>query len=126
MAAVRVGLQHVAVQHDGVLAECLVVDDGAQGPADEAADLVGAAADAALDGLAVAAGVGGPGEHGVLGGDPPFAAALAPAGDAFGDGGVAEDLGVAEGDEDGAFGVLAPAAFDGDGAELLGGAAVDS
>ena len=66
------------------------------------------------------------GQHRVLGGDPALAAALAPARDALGDGGGAEDLRVAEGDEDGALGVLAPPAFDGDGAELFGGAAVDT
>src|SRR4029079_13072979 len=125
-AGAAVGLEDVAVEDDGVLAEGLVVDDGAQGAADEAGDLVGAAADLCADGFAVAAGVGGAGQHRVFGGDPAFAAAFAPAGDAFGDGGGAEDLGVAEGDEDGDFGVLAPAAFDGDGAELFGGAAVDA
>lgn len=95
-----VGLEDVAVQDDGVLAERLVVDDGAQRTADQAADLVGASADLAAYGFAVAPGVGGAGQHGVLGGDPAFAAALAPARDAFGDGGGAEDFGVAEGDED--------------------------
>lgn len=42
-AGAAVGLEDVAVEDDGVLAECLVVDDGAQGAADEAGDLVGAA-----------------------------------------------------------------------------------
>ena len=55
-----VGLQHVAVEHDGVLAERLVVDDRAQAAADQPADLVGPAADPALDRLPVVAGVGGP------------------------------------------------------------------
>jgi hypothetical protein len=41
-AGAAVGLEDVAVEDDGVLAECLVVDDGAQGAADEAGDLVGA------------------------------------------------------------------------------------
>src|SRR6478609_6093611 len=125
-AGASVGLEDVAVEDDGVLAEGLVVDDGAERAADETADLVGAPADLAAYGFAVAAGVGRAGQHGVLGGDPALAAALAPTRDAFGDGGGAEDLGVAEGDEYGAFGVLAPSAFDGDGAELFGGAAVDT
>src|SRR5690606_39757994 len=46
-AGAAVGLEDVAVEDDRVLAEGLVVDDGAQGASDEAADLVGAAADAA-------------------------------------------------------------------------------
>ncbi len=70
-----VGLEHVAVEHDRVLAERLQVDAGPQRPADQPGDLVGAAADAALDRLAVAAGVGGPRQHRVLGGDPAQAAA---------------------------------------------------
>ena len=53
-----VGLQHVAVEHDGVLAQRLGVDAGAQRAADQPGDLVRAAADPALDRLAVAAGVG--------------------------------------------------------------------
>src|SRR5581483_3580350 len=125
-AGAAVGLEDVAVEDDGVLGEGTGVDDGAERAADEAADLVGAAADAARHGFAVAARVGGAGEHGVLGGDPAFAAALAPAGDALGDAGGAQDAGVSEGDEDGAFGVLAPAPLDGDRAELVGGAAVDA
>ena len=48
-AGAAVGLQHVAVEHDGVLAQGLGVDDGAQAAPDEPADLVGAAADPALD-----------------------------------------------------------------------------
>ena len=56
-AGAAVGLQHVAVEHDRVLAEGLRVDDGAQAAADQARDLVGAAADLALDALAVHAGV---------------------------------------------------------------------
>src|SRR5439155_184312 len=82
-----VGLEDVAVEDDGVLAEGLVVDDRAQRAADEPADLVGAAADPATDGFPVASGVGGAGQLAVLGGDPAVAAAFARAGDAFGDDG---------------------------------------
>ena len=44
-AGAAVGLQDVAVQHDGVLAEGLGVDDGTQRAADQPGNLVGAAAD---------------------------------------------------------------------------------
>ena len=49
------------------------------------------------------AGDGGAGQHGVLGRDPAAAGVAQPAGDALLDGGVGEDAGVAEGDQDGAF-----------------------
>ena len=60
-AGAAVGLEHVAVEHDRVLPERLVVDHRTQRAADQPGDLVGAAADAALDRLAVRAGVGGGG-----------------------------------------------------------------
>ena len=77
-------------------------------------------------GLAVAAGVGGARQHRVLGGDPAFAAALAPAGHALAGACGAQHPGVAEGHQDRAFRVLAPAALDGDGAELIRRTAVKS
>src|SRR5690606_5397310 len=58
-----VRLEDVAVQDDGVLPERADVDDGAQRTADEPGDLVGTATDPALDRLAVAACVGGAGQH---------------------------------------------------------------
>src|SRR5699024_2196963 len=51
-AGAAVGLEYVAVDDDRVLAEGFGVDDRAQGAADEARDLVGAAADLAAHGLA--------------------------------------------------------------------------
>ncbi len=51
-AGAAVGLQHIAVDDDGALAEGLHVDDGAEGAADEALDLVGAAAHLAALALA--------------------------------------------------------------------------
>ena len=123
-AGAAVGLEDVAVEDDGALAEGLHVDDGAQGAADEALDLVGAAADLAALGLAGGAGEGGAGEHAVLGGDPAAAGVAQPAGDALLDGGVAEDAGVAGFDEDGAFGGGDVAGSDAEGAEGVGGAGV--
>ncbi len=92
-AGAAVGLEHVAVELDRVLAERLVVDDRAQRAADQPADLVGATADPALDRLAVGAGVGRGREHGVLRRDPAQPGALAPARDAPGGGRRAEHLG---------------------------------
>ncbi len=103
-AGSTVGLEDIAVEDDGAFAEGLHIDDGAEGAADEALDLVGAAADLAALGLAGGAGEGGAGEHTVLGGDPAAAGVAEPAGDAGFDGGVAEDAGVAGLDEDGALG----------------------
>ena len=123
-AGAAVGLQHVAVEHQGVLPQLLGVDHGAQRAADQPRDLVGAAADAALDGLAVRAGVGGARQHRVLGGDPPAALALEPARHALGERGRAEHPGAAELHQDAPLGVVEPAAGDADVAELVGGAAV--
>ena len=83
---------------------------------------MGAAADLAAFGLAGGAGEGGAGEHAVLGGDPAAAGVAQPAGDALLDGGVAEDAGVADLDEDGAFGGADVAGGDAGGAEGGGGA----
>ncbi len=103
-AGASVGLEDVAVEDDGALAEGLHVDDGAEAAADEALDLVGAAAYLAALALAGGAGEGGSGQHAVLGGDPATAGVAEPAGDSLLDGGVAEDAGVAGLDEDGALG----------------------
>ncbi len=123
-AGASVGLEDVAVEDDGALAEGLHVDDAAEDAADEALDLVGAAADLAAFGFAGGAGEGGAGEHAVLGGDPAAAGVAEPAGDALLDGGVAEDAGVAGFDEDGAFGHGDVVGGDADGAESVGGAIV--
>ena len=76
-----------------------------------------------LAAVAAFAGGGGAGEHAVLGGEPALAFAHEPGWNALFDDGGAEDAGLAEGDEDGAAGVLGEVALEGDGAEV-GGAAV--
>jgi len=53
----------------------------------------------ALGGLAPAAGVGGPRQHAVLGGDPALALAAQEAGDALFQAGGHQHLGVAEADQ---------------------------
>ena len=74
-ARAAVGLQHVAVEVDGALAQLLQVEHGAQRAADQALDLLRAAALLAARRLAVAAGVGGARQHAVFGRDPALAAA---------------------------------------------------
>jgi hypothetical protein len=123
-AGASVGLEDVAVEDDGALAEGLHVYDAAQGAADEALDLVGAAADLAAFGLAGGAGESGAREHAVLGGDPAAAGVAEPAGDTLLYRGVAEDAGVAGLYEDGAFGHSDVVGGDADGAESVGWAVV--
>ncbi len=123
-ARAAVGLQHVAVDHDRVLAERLGVDDRAQGAADEPGDLVRASADLALHALAVVAAVGRARQHRVLGRDPALALAGEPARHAVRERRGAQHLRAAERDERRAFGVAAPAALDRDGAQLVDGAPV--
>src|SRR5262249_36787302 len=117
-------LQDVAVEDNGAFAERLHVDYGAEAAADEALNLVGAAADLAALSLAGGAGEGGAGEHAVLGGGPAAAGGGKPGGDALLDGGVAEDACDAGLDEDGAFGHGDEAGSDADGTEGVGGAGV--
>src|SRR5690606_23633777 len=125
-AGAAVGLEHVAVEGDGVLAQCLEVDAGAQGPADEARDLVRAPADLAADRLPIRPGVGRAGEHRVFGGHPALAAAAAPPRHAGGDGGGAQHAGATEFDEDGALGVVGPGASELHWAQLIRRALVGS
>src|SRR5690606_11879246 len=94
-----VGLQDVAVDGDGVLAQCGQIDAGAQRAADEATDLVGAATDLAAHRFTLGTFVGGGRQHRVLGGQPAQAGTAPPGGDALGDAGGAHDAGVAELDE---------------------------
>src|SRR5439155_2555487 len=74
-----VGLQHVAVEDDGVLAERLQVDARPQAAPDQAGDIMGTPTDAPLHALPVATGVRGARQHRVLGGHPAEPGTLAPA-----------------------------------------------
>ena len=123
-AGAAVGLQDVAVERDRVLAERGEVDARAQRPADQPADLVRTAADAALHRLAVAAGVRGRRQHRVLGGDPAEPGPLAPARHALGHARRAQHLRLAELDEHRARRVLLETPGDGHRAELVVGPAV--
>ena len=125
-----VGLEDVAVDEEGeAVAVGVLVGfefyDGAECAADEALDFDGAAV--GFGGVAAFTLWGGGGEHGVFGGEPAAAAGafgFKPGGEVFFDHGGAEDLGFAEGDEDGASGVFGEVALDFEGAELGGGAVV--
>ena len=108
-AGAPVGLQHVAVDDDGVLAERLVVDAGPERAADQPGYLLGPAAQAALDRLAVTAGVGRPRQHRVLGGNPAEPAAAPPARHILGDARRAQHPGPAELDQHRSLRVVKPA-----------------
>src|SRR6266704_264274 len=125
-ARATVGLEHVTVDDDGVLAERLGVHAGPQRPADQAGDLLGAAAQAAFDRLPVAAGVGGPGQHGVLRRHPAQPAAAPPPRHLLGGTGGAQHPGGTELDEHRAFRVLQPATRDLYLAQLIGAAPIGS
>ncbi len=123
-AGAAVGLEDVAVEDDGAFAESFHVNDGAQAAADEALDLVGAAADLAALAFPRSAGDCGAGQHGVLGGDPATTGVAQPGRDAGLDGGVAENAGVAERDEDGALGGAHVIRSEGEGTKLGRGPAI--
>src|SRR5690606_31671595 len=96
---------------------------GAQGAADQALDLQRASALLAARGLAVGTGVGGAWQHAVLGRYPALALAAQEGRHLVVDAGGAQHAGIAEADEDGAFGMAGEAALDAHGAQLVGGAA---
>ena len=103
-ARAAVGLNHVAVEEDGALAQLLHVGDGAQRAADEPLNLVRAAASAALGDFARRARQRGARQHAVFAGDPAFAAVAQERRHRFLDGRGADDARVAQLDEARAFG----------------------
>src|SRR5690606_411314 len=122
-AGAAIGLQHVAVQGDGALAQGVAVHAGAQAAPDQALDFQGAPALLAARGLAVVAGVGGARKHAVFGGDPAGALAAQEARHAVLDAGRAQHPGFAKGDQDRTLGVAGIAALDAHFAHLAGRAA---
>src|SRR6059036_2509476 len=119
-AAVR--LDHVAVHSHRALAELGAVDDGAQGPADEPLDLLRSAARPAV--LAGRARGGRARQHGVLRGDPALALALQEGRHLVIERRRADHLGRPELDQHRALGVDQEVPRHGDGAKLVGRAAV--
>ena len=125
-ARAAVGLQHVAVDKDAVLTQSLHVDHRAQAAPDEARDLLRAATELALDGLAVVAGRGGARQHRVLRRDPPLARVLQPARDPRRKRRRAQHLGAAKRHEGRTLRMLGPRALEGHGPQLVVGAAIGS
>jgi hypothetical protein len=125
-AGAAVGLEDVAVDPKGVFAELAEVEHGAQGTTDEALDFDGAAIEFAARDVALFALVRAVREEGVFGREPTAGNALLfhPRRHLGLDGGGADDAGVAVGDEHRTGGVGRDAGFEGDGAELVGFAAV--
>src|SRR5256712_22653 len=119
-AAVR--LDHVAVHPHRALAELGAGDDGAQGPADEPLDLLRSAARPAV--LAGRARGGRARQHGVLRGDPALALALQEGRHLVIERRRADHLGRPELDQHRALGVDQEVPRHGDGAQLVGRAAV--
>src|SRR5437867_13180285 len=119
-SAVR--LDHVAVHPHRALAQLGAVDDGAQGPADEPLDLLRPAARTAV--LAGRARVGRARQHRVLRRDPVLALALHEGQHLVLERRRADLRGRAELDQHRALGVEQEVPGDGDGAELVGRAAV--
>src|SRR3569623_80945 len=105
-AGAAVGLEDVAIDGDGALAQRRRIHHGPQRAADQALDFHGAAALLALRGLALGALAGGARQHAVFGGDPAAAVAFDPARHAVFDAGGAQHPSVAEFDEHRSFGVF--------------------
>src|SRR6185503_9319088 len=101
-----VGLKDVAVDGDLVLAQGRKVDDGTQAAADEALDLLGPPRLPAGGGFAPHAIIGGARQHAVFGGHPSAILTLEPRRQPVLNGRGAQDMGVAEADEAGAFGMF--------------------
>ena len=122
-AGAAIGLQDVAVDVDLALAHGRQIDHGAQRPADQALDLLGAARLLAARGFTVRAGMGRARQHAVFGRHPAAARIAQERWHFLVDRGGAENMGIAEFDQAGALGVAGEARFEADGAKLVGGAA---
>ena len=122
-ARAAVGLQDVAVDVDGALAELGEVDDAADRAADQPLDLDGAAVGAALGDVALLAVAGGGGEHPVLRRQPAAALPLHPARHRLVDRRGADHLRLAARDQRRPGGRTHEVRLDRDLAELVGGPA---
>lgn len=118
-AAIR--LQDIAIHPKRALAEFFQIHDGAEGSADEALNLGAASIHTPARGVALFAGEGRIGEHGVFGRDPAagFVLLLHPTRHALLDRCGADDLCIAEGNQHGALGVGGDAFFQGDGSDFV-------
>jgi len=107
-----------------LLAELDQVDARSERAANEARNFLGAARLLALGRFALRPVVRGSREHAVFSRDPTLAFALKPGGDFLVYAGIANDFGVAHGDEHGAFRVLDVLGLEGERAESVGFAIV--
>jgi hypothetical protein len=87
-AGAAIGLDHIAVERDGALAQGFEVDHGPQAAADQALDLQGSTALLAAGRFAHVAAAGGARQHAVLGRHPARALAAQPGWHALFDAGV--------------------------------------
>ena len=115
-------LDDIAVTGNRELAKALQVHDGTQAPAHQALNLHGTTLAALV--LALAARVGGSGQHGILGRDPAGMGALAPAGHALLHRGRADDARIAKLGQARAIGVLHHVGGELYGSHLIVGASI--
>ena len=124
-AGAAVPLEHVAVHGDGAGPQLLQIHRRPEGAAHQPLDLSAAGAELQLGDVPLGALPVGPGQHGVLGGDPAL-----PLGDvgrgALLHGGTAQHLGIAAADQAGALRKFVDVGDDLDGAQLVAGPSVDS
>ena len=118
-AGAAIGLDDVAIDDDLALAQGLEVDHRPEAAADQPLDFLGAAGLLAGGGLAAHAFSGGARQHAVFGGDPAAVLALEPERHLGFDRGRAQDVGVAEAHQAGAFGMPGAAALQGNLAQLV-------
>ena len=111
-----VGLQHVAIDDDLLLAERGKIGDGAERAADQALDLLRTPRLLAGRGLAPRALGGGARQHAVFRRHPAAALALEPWRHRLSGGRGAQHMGLAEADEARAFGMARHRALEADGA----------
>src|SRR5471032_425686 len=121
-AGAAVGLDHVAIDVQGHVAQLGHVQGCAQRTADQALDFEGAAALLATAGFTLVTLAGGARQHAVLGGQPTLALALEEARHAVFDADGADHLGIAKLDQYRSLGVFGVVAGDADRAELIGSA----
>ena len=119
-AGAAVGLEHVAIDHDLLLAERGEIGDGAERAADQPLDLLRAPGLLAGRGLAPRALGGGARQHAVFRRDPAAPLALEPWRHRLSGGRRAQHMRVAEADQAGAFGMARHGALEADGAKRVG------
>src|SRR5699024_10236726 len=82
-AGTTIGLDHIAVQHNRVFAECFGIHNGTQAASNQPRNLLGATRDFTTHRFACTALSGGSRQHGVFGGHPATIMALKKEHDSF-------------------------------------------